>query len=216
MSVSAPGAQFAPEWHSIIAAVHALGFTFATPTLGQTWQHNDPLSPHSEHLQGRAVDFGDATAPSAAIAKALVPYATGPNASIDELIFAPLGIGFKNGVNIGKAGYGAATWAGHFDHVHVGVRAGADLAAAVHGAPVPGGFTPLGAAASTPAGTGMSTGSGWAGTLRKLSVEGVLLGGGVGLVGLGVWRAVNSTAVGSKVTGAVTSAAKTGAKVAAV
>jgi len=210
--------EYAPEWHSIIAAVHDLGFTFGTPTVGQTWQHHDPLSPHSEHLQGRAVDFGDATAPSAAIAKALVPYATGPNATIDELIFAPLGIGFKNGVNIGEAGYGAATWAGHFDHVHVGVRSGANLDAAVHGAPVPGRFTapgaaPAAASRSAPAGGG---GSGWAGTLRRVSVEGVLLGGGVGLVGLGVWRAVNSTSLGSKVTGAVSGAVKTGAKVAAV
>jgi len=142
MSVSAPGAQYASEWHNIIAGVRDLGFTFGTPTLGQTWQHNDPLSPNSEHLQGRAVDFGDATSPSAAIARALVPYAQGPNAPIDELIFAPLGIGYKKGQNIGEAGYGAATWAGHFDHVHVGVRPGADLAAAVKGGPVPGGYTP--------------------------------------------------------------------------
>ncbi len=207
--------EYAPEWHSIIAAVHDLGFAFGAPTVGQTWQHHDPLSPHSEHLQGRAVDFGDATAPSAAIAKALVPYATGPNATIDELIFAPLGIGFKNGVNIGEAGYGAATWAGHFDHVHVGIRTGGNLDAAVHGAPVPGRYTAPGAApaAARPAPAG---GSGWAGTLRRVSVEGVLLGGGVGLVGLGVWRAVSSTSLGSKVTGAVSGAVKTGAKVAAV
>jgi len=209
VSVSAPGAQYASEWHNIIVAVRDLGFTFGAPTLGQTWQHNDPLSPNSEHLQGRAVDFGDATSPSAAIARALVPYAQGPNAPIDELIFAPLGIGYKKGVNIGQAGYGAATWAGHFDHVHVGVRPGADLAAAVKGGPVPGGYPatamPAGGAAA-PKGDG-----GFASTLRRLSVEGVLLGGGVLLVGLGVWRAVNSNGAAS---GAVKHLTKTAAKAA--
>lgn len=213
MSVSAPGAEYAAEWHNIIAGVQALGIRFGTPTVGQTWQHNDPLSPHSEHLQGRAVDFGDATSNSAEIARALVPYAKGPNAPIDELIFAPLGIGYKNGTNIGEAGYGAATWAGHFDHVHVGVRHGADLAAAVKGGPVPGGYpaTPMPAgggahAAARPQGDG-----GFSRTLRRLSVEGVLLGGGVLLVGLGVWRAVNSNGAAS---GAAASKVKTAAKVA--
>jgi len=212
MSVSAPGAQYASEWHNIIAAVRDLGFTFGAPTLGQTWQHNDPLSPNSEHLQGRAVDFGDATSPSAAIARALVPYAQGPNAPIDELIFAPLGIGYKKGQNIGEAGYGAATWAGHFDHVHVGVRPGADLAAAVKGGPVPGGYPATAMPAAGRAAAPKAGGDGgFASTLRRLSVEGVLLGGGVLLVGLGVWRAVNSNGAAG---GAVKNLTKTAAKAA--
>lgn len=98
--------------------VRALGFTFGTPTYGQTvgGQH----AAGSEHYAGRAVDFGKSTSPAAAIAAALVPYAAGGGFSLDELIFAPLGIGYKNGVNIGEAGYGAQTWADHRDHVHAG------------------------------------------------------------------------------------------------
>lgn len=181
------GAQFAPEWHNIEAAVAALGFSFGPPTPGQTWVHPGS-SGADEHTQGRAVDFGDATSPSGKIAAALVPYAKGPGAPIDELIFAPLGIGYKNGVNIGAAGYGASTWAEHFNHVHVGVRRGVDLATAVAAAPVPGGYQqPTGPATGGAAGSGVS---GFTATLRRVSVEGVLLLAGVTLAGLGAWRAV--------------------------
>jgi len=127
-------ARHGGEWKRIIVAVKLLGLRCGVPSVGQTTGGHHASA--SLHYEGRAVDFGVATSDSARIARALAPYAKGPDAPICELIFNGTSVdeAFKNGSWIGAAGYGRATWQEHRDHVHVGVRAGVDLAAVVAGA----------------------------------------------------------------------------------
>jgi hypothetical protein len=115
-------------WPSIDAALSALGLTFGAPTTGQTTGGSH--APGSEHYQGRARDYGDANSDVKAVATALLPYAQGPNAPIDELFFAPLNIFYKTGQAITPDD---ALRQGHYNHVHVGIRPGVDLAAAIGG-----------------------------------------------------------------------------------
>lgn len=127
-------ARHGGEWKRIIVAVKLLGLRCGVPSVGQTTGGHHASA--SLHYEGRAVDFvGVATSDSARIARALAPYAKGPDAPICELIFNGTSVdeAFKNGSWIGAAGYGRATWQEHHDHVHVGVRAGVDLAAVVAG-----------------------------------------------------------------------------------
>jgi hypothetical protein len=130
------GAGGAQGVQGIEDAVRKLGIKFGPPTIGQTT--GGKHSSGSSHYAGLAVDFGDATSDSGAIAKALEKYAKGKNAPISELIYSKMNIGYKNGSNVGEAGYGARTWADHMDHVHVAVREGVNLADVVSGNYTPG------------------------------------------------------------------------------
>jgi len=117
-------------WPSIDAALQALGIHFGAPTTGQTTGGNHV--PDSEHYQGRARDYGNANSDDAAIVAALLPYAQGADAPIDELFYSPLGIFYKNGSPITPD---PGLRQEHYDHVHVGIRPGVDLAAAVGSGP---------------------------------------------------------------------------------
>lgn len=117
-------------WESIDAALMALGIRFGAPTAGQTTGGSHVAG--SEHYDGRARDYGSADSDPAAIATALLPYATGPDAPIDELIYSPLGIFMDKGQPFTPTDEERQQ---HYGHAHVGVAPGVDLAAFVTGSP---------------------------------------------------------------------------------
>lgn len=159
-------------WQSIDNALSALGLRFGPPTADQTTGGSH--APNSEHYAGRARDYGDASSDVSAITKALLPYATGPNAPIDELFSSRDGVFMANGERIVP---GDALRQDHYDHVHVGVRSGVDLAALID---------PTAAAASSSAPTG---------TLTGLNVNGV---GGIATTALFLAAGVGAIIVGAK------------------
>ncbi|MFL6144513.1 MAG: hypothetical protein ACJ72N_21955 [Labedaea sp.] len=172
-------------WESIDAALRALGIRIGAPTPGQTTSGGHVAG--SEHFQGRARDYGTSDSDADAIARALVPFAQGPDAPVDELFYSPLGIFYDSG----KAYSPTPTErANHYSHVHVGIRPGVDLAAAVAG----------GAASSSSSGTATLIssipGAGLVGDLfapiRKTALTVVFVGAGVGLVALGGLRFVKA------------------------
>ena len=201
----------ATGYRGIIEAVQALGIPFGTPTVLQTIGGSHVRS--SEHYQLRAVDFGTASSNPDAIYRALRPLAIGADAPVDELFWDPSGQGWKNGADIGPIG-------GHSDHVHVGVRAGVALAeyvggrVGVVGAQAPAGrdsaavqaagladwLNPFGipgdlahaAAGVVEDQVGKVAGSLW-GTFQGAAIRVGLVGAGLGLVGLGLYRAVNAS-----------------------
>lgn len=170
-------------WETIDKALSYLGIPFGAPTSGQTIGGSH--DPNSEHYQGRARDYGNATSDPGAIAQALLPYAQGQGAPIDELFYAPLGIFYKNGSPITPSD---ALRQEHYDHVHVGIGPGVDLAAVVESK------GPAGAA--TPTSLGSAVSGAWSaltdpvGSVRKIVLTGLFVAGGVALVAAGGLRAV--------------------------
>lgn len=172
-------------WQTIDAALAKLGLRFGAPTAGQTTAGGHVSG--SEHYQGRARDYGDANSDVTGITQALLPYATGPNAPIDELFSSRDNVFMKNGAPITPD---AALRQGHYNHVHVGVRQGVDLAAIIAGPGV--GASPADPSSSvtaTPVSTLSSVTSGF---MRPL-VEVAIAGGGLVLIVLGARRATIAT-----------------------
>ncbi len=173
-------------WQTIDAALTDLGISFGAPTTAQTTGGSHVQT--SEHYQGRARDYGDATSDPRAIALALLPYAQGPGAPIDELFYTPLNLFYKNGSPITPSSSLAAE---HQDHVHVGIAPGVDLAAVVESAT----RVPTATLASFP-GSGVlgnaigSVASSFFAPLRKVALNAVFVAGGVALLALGGLRAV--------------------------
>jgi hypothetical protein len=163
-------------WESIDAALSALGLRYGAPTPGQTTTGDHV--PNSEHFQGRARDYGTADSDAAAIATALLPYAQGPNAPIDELFFSPLNIFYDKGQPYTPT---ADERQAHYSHVHVGLAPGVDLAAAIG--------TGGAGAQLVSTGIGGAVGS-FLAPLRKAAFTAVFVAGGVGLLVLGAMRTV--------------------------
>ncbi|MCU1449339.1 MAG: hypothetical protein JWP02_1509 [Acidimicrobiales bacterium] len=174
-------------WESIDAALQLLGLKVGPPTPGQTTGGGHVSN--SEHYQGRARDYGTADSDAAGIAQALLPYAQGPDAPVDELFFSPLNIFYKNGQAITPDD---ALRQEHYSHVHVGIRANLDLAAFIGAAK--GALGGSGASATL---TGGIPGSGILGSalgfdsLKKIGLTAVFVAGGVGLLVLGGIRATH-------------------------
>jgi hypothetical protein len=169
-------------WQSIDAAVQCLGLKMGAPTTGQTTGGGHVTD--SEHYQGRARDFGSADSDPAAIAQALLPYAQGPGAPIDELFYSPLGIFYKNGSAISPD---PSLLQEHYDHVHVGVGSTVDLGSLV----CSGAGTTAQLVSSIPgAGIVGDALSSIVDPLRKSLLTAVFLAGGLGLVVLGGLRFV--------------------------
>jgi hypothetical protein len=164
-------------WASIDAALSALGLSFGAPTPGQTTGGSHV--PDSEHYQGRARDYGSAGSDPGAIARALLPYAEGPDAPIDELFYSPLGIFYKNGAAFSPSD---SLRQEHYDHVHVGVRPNTDLAADVAGG--------AGAGATLASFPGSGVIGDLLSPLRSVFFTVVFVGGGVTLLVLGAMRFV--------------------------
>lgn len=176
-------------WESIDRALALLGLRYGPPSLGQTVGGTHVAG--SEHYAGRARDYGTSDSDAGAIAQALVPYATGPDAVVDELFFSPAGIFYDKGQAFTPS---AELRQGHYSHVHVGVRPGGDLAAAVSGG------------VSSPAGrarrpdtklveTGISGGGEWGGVFdlaRRAAFTVAFVGAGLAMVGVGIHRTVGN------------------------
>lgn len=132
-TVGAPPAHPLTGWEGIDQAVTMLGLRMGAPTVGQTTGGSHVSN--SEHYQGRARDYGNAASDDSGIAKAMVAYATGANAPVDELFHQPTGNFWKNGSRITPS---QALSDQHRDHCHVGVRAGVALANYIAPAKLPG------------------------------------------------------------------------------
>jgi hypothetical protein len=160
-------------WELIDQLLERAGVRIGAPTPGQTTGGTHVNG--SFHYEGRARDYGRSTSDVRAITQALLPYATGDGAPIVELFDSTSGVFMDNGVAIKPS---EELRQGHYDHVHVALRAGATL----DGTPsVP----------STPLGTiGRFAVAGVQGVALQL----ILVAGGVALLGLGAWRSVHKGA----------------------
>lgn len=184
-------------WNDLDAFLSARGIRYGAPTLGQTTggTHVDG----SYHYLGLARDYGSSNSDMPAIIQAFRPYAV-PGGPVVEL-FGP-GVSIKNGAAIPQV-------AGHGDHVHVAIRAGATLGQAPP-------------ASSAPA----SSGGGGGGPLSAITAPLTALAGlSSAAVNPATWRRLGLVLAGSTLValGAVIlkrdlieSTAKTAAEVAAV
>jgi hypothetical protein len=159
-------------WPSIDAFLTGLGIRVGPPTIGLTTGGSHAAG--SEHYEGRARDYPRSTSDADAIARALLPYAQGPGAPVDELFYSPLGIFYDKGRAITPS---ASLRQGHYSHVHVGLAPGVEL---THlGAPTP---VPDATLVGLPGLGSVMSGIG------RVVLEGIFVAAGVALVALGVLR----------------------------
>lgn len=105
------------RWAELKRWVAAHGFMVGRDCLEQTTGGGHATT--SLHYTGMAVDFGDAGVDYVAIARWLVPFATGPDRVIDELFCADDGIAWSHGA--------PSSFHDNPAHTHVGLRPGAKL-----------------------------------------------------------------------------------------
>lgn len=130
MAFPSPGA----DWPKIDAYLRSLGIRINTPTLGETEGGGHVAA--SEHFQHRARDYPTSNCDAPAIAKALEPFAHGPNYVIDELFYSGTRTWYDSGTY-----YVPRTtdieYKNHFSHVHVGIKRGGVLPTKPGPAPQP-------------------------------------------------------------------------------
>ncbi|MGI8685129.1 MAG: hypothetical protein ACR2MO_08605 [Acidimicrobiales bacterium] len=187
------------EWSSIDTFLRRLGVRIGAPTTGQTTGGIHTAG--SQHYSGRARDYGMSGSDVAAITAALLPYAQGAGAPVDELFDSRAGVFYADGVKIAPS---AELRQGHYDHVHVGIRPGVDLDAFTLANPKasPGGWrvpgtnfriqNPVSAAKGAVGdAVGDAVGSVMAGVGRVV-MEALFVAAGLALVAMGVARGVST------------------------
>lgn len=109
------------SWQEIDRYIRSLGIRCDERAPGQT--SAGVHSTTSWHYHGLAVDYGLADSDADAIARALEPFAQGPDAPLVELFGSVPGLHYKNGVYTGVDPTG-----GHENnHTHAAIRRGAAL-----------------------------------------------------------------------------------------